>query len=1183
MESIKKSLFFSISLFCILAGVSAQTLNYHVESEKTYLNNTRICYFEIYQEFSEQQKHFIEKEAKENPKIIRLLLDGQTFMFESDIDYTVDSIVNFFSRILEKSDFSEVHTSEKINAAPAITADACDNITQITGCGTNYRQTVTLSGSGSWSSNPCYYSSPGKEKIYSFTPTTTGFYNLVVTSASGYVDYLWKSGSCSSSGWTCIDDIYSSGSYTIGNLTAGTTYYILLDSESTLSRTHSFYIECASSLNLNDNCSGSLSQPNGCTDAAPFCTSNGEYCFPSSTITSAYGTVGCLYSTPGPAWYWMEIDQPGNLQIYIEQRRISDGALVDVDFIAWGPFNSVADACAQKRLTGGSNNHNHNQPYPYGNIVDCCYCVLGYETLHINNAQSGEVYLLLLTNYSRAVANISFSKTGGTATTNCGIITPPASCNGPLCLGETLQLSAQTSSITGVVYNWTGPNGFTSNLQNPTIPNVTQANAGTYTLIITTSTETGNPTTTEVVINLPSDTTFLNDTICQNLLPYSANGFVNLSTAGRHFLNLQNINQCDSVIALDLVINLPSDTTFLNDTICQNLLPYSANGFVNLSTAGRYLLNLQNINQCDSVVALDLVINLPSDTTFLNDTICQNLLPYSANGFVNLSTAGRHFLNLQNINQCDSVVALDLVINLPSDTTFLNDTICQNLLPYSANGFVNLSTAGRHFLNLQNINQCDSVVALDLVINLPSDTTFLNDTICPNQFPYQNNGFNASAAGTYLLTLQNEMYCDSIVKLILTVNPVYNISIFDTICQGGTYTENNFNENSTGIYSQSLLSTQYSCDSIVTLYLTVSPTYFEQIDTLICENKLPFTYGDSIFYVAGTKDVVFHTIFGCDSIISVNLAVQNYNIQYDTVKICANLLPFEYNDTLISDSGIYQFYNDCNILILDFTVLPNISKTDIIIPQQICADDKNFTLMLPAPTARIYEIYPTTYEISFDNPVFDPQKGEFNNKQEIIVKMPEKIYPDNYSAKIILSDSVNNCTKDTINIDFPVLYPDTIMQQKWNDVIALLNRYYNGGFDFKAYQWYKNDTILAGEVGSYIYLDGKSLKVGDMYKVLITREDNSQMFSCPFEAHIPKKQISDFPTVVQNDNSVTIYLTNGNAIAKLWTVTGILLQTTKFSAPMHNLSTPSVRGSYLLEVVPENQAERRVVTSIVVR
>lgn len=85
----------------------------------------------------------------------------------------------------------------------------CSSPTIIT-CGTS--ATYNNSGTGVWytsSSNPCGYYSEGVEKIYSYTPSTTGVSNLVVTSTSGgYIDYLYQASTCSSTGWTCIDDNY---------------------------------------------------------------------------------------------------------------------------------------------------------------------------------------------------------------------------------------------------------------------------------------------------------------------------------------------------------------------------------------------------------------------------------------------------------------------------------------------------------------------------------------------------------------------------------------------------------------------------------------------------------------------------------------------------------------------------------------------------------------------------------------------------------------------------------------------------------------------------------------------------------------------------------------------------------------------------------------------------------------
>ena len=59
--------------------------------------------------------------------------------------------------------------------------------------------------------------------------------------------------------------------------------------------------------------------------------------------------------------------------------------------------------------------------------------------------------------------------------------TSKAFSNSPICIGKTLELKASG----GTNYSWTGPNGFTSTDQNPTIPNTTVLNNGQYSCSIT--------------------------------------------------------------------------------------------------------------------------------------------------------------------------------------------------------------------------------------------------------------------------------------------------------------------------------------------------------------------------------------------------------------------------------------------------------------------------------------------------------------------------------------------------------------------------------------------------------------------------------------------------------------------------------------------------------------------------
>jgi len=259
-----------------------------------------------------------------------------------------------------------------------------------------------------------------------------------------------------------------------------------------------------------------------CEGAFPFCTDNGLYDFPAGTNSgspcgTAYndlcsdpymcsGTPGqssnCLYTAPNPAFYFMRIANPGNLNIHMQSTPS-----VDIDFDCWGPFSNIETACSQLSCS---------------NIVDCGYSTSATENCHINNAQSGQYYILLITNYSNQACNIAFSNTG-TGTTDCSILPPLVDNDGPYCVGETINLTANGQA--GASYSWSGPGGFTSNQQNPSRVNCTMAMSGTYTCTITVGNQT-NSATTEIVVYAQPTANFTNTTVCAG----NATVFTNTST-----------------------------------------------------------------------------------------------------------------------------------------------------------------------------------------------------------------------------------------------------------------------------------------------------------------------------------------------------------------------------------------------------------------------------------------------------------------------------------------------------------------------------------------------------------------------------------------------------------------------------------------------------------------------------
>lgn len=83
-----------------------------------------------------------------------------------------------------------------------------------------------------------------------------------------------------------------------------------------------------------------------------------------------------------------------------------------------------------------------------------------------------------------------------------------ASNTGPYINGQTIQLNAQNGMSEGRIlvaiqdsYTWSGPNAFTSNLQNPTISSATSTNAGIYTVSLQASSGCTGTATTRVIVN----------------------------------------------------------------------------------------------------------------------------------------------------------------------------------------------------------------------------------------------------------------------------------------------------------------------------------------------------------------------------------------------------------------------------------------------------------------------------------------------------------------------------------------------------------------------------------------------------------------------------------------------------------------------------------------------------------
>ncbi len=134
---------------------------------------------------------------------------------------------------------------------------------------------------------------------------------------------------------------------------------------------------------------------NTCNFALAFCDSvifPGVTNAPNAPVGPSYG---CLGSQPNCSWFYTQVTVTGNIDIQLS-------AANDIDFICWGPFNTLMNACSNLTST---------------NTIDCSYSSSSTETLNIANGVVGQYYIFLTTNFSNQNNPILVKKIGGSGNT----------------------------------------------------------------------------------------------------------------------------------------------------------------------------------------------------------------------------------------------------------------------------------------------------------------------------------------------------------------------------------------------------------------------------------------------------------------------------------------------------------------------------------------------------------------------------------------------------------------------------------------------------------------------------------------------------------------------------------------------------------------------------------------------
>ena len=340
--------------------------------------------------------------------------------------------------------------------------------------------------------------------------------------------------------------------------------------------------------------------------------------------------------------------------------------------------------------------------------------------------------------------------------------------------------------------------------------------------------------------------------------------------------------------------------------------------------------------------------------------------------------------------------------------------------------------------------------------------------------------------------------------------------------------------------------------------------------------EAPYKFGDcpTCWYDTDTTVTISSPNFaGCDSTSTLHLTVNP--VVADTYihdSICSDggvtINGVRYNKPVENQLIMLKTSQGCDsALYLTLTVNQRL-QASVENESFVCADDEQLYLYLHITAGEFDSL-----EIRFDTPQLRDTVIYDSSVATVAIPYPETITPGMYRVYLRFYQFCCGVYTEEHNIE--MRYRSSIVEQKWNDVLTVLSPKYNGGFEFSAFQWYKDGQPIAGATHSYLYQD---LDFNSTYYVELTREDGTVMTTCPIQP-VYHEQQTPFPTIAPAGQQMPMYMDKAVTIW-YYTISGQLYRTFGLPQGYTTLPIPEQTGAYIIKSV-NSQGETQAQVMIV--
>ena len=555
---------------------------------------------------------------------------------------------------------------------------------------------------------------------------------------------------------------------------------------------------------------------------------------------------------------------------------------------------------------------------------------------------------------------------------------------------------------------------------------------------------------------------------------------------------------------------------------------------------------------------ITLTVN-STDTVNLTSTICSG--DTIVLGAQSLTSAGNYSEVFSNVNGCDSVVNMEIFVN-PISITTINDTICEGQ-PYQFAGQA-IVAGGVYYDSLQTTLGCDSIVSLVMVVN-PIERTTQTQTVCfGDSFLF--GGVQLTATGTYYDTLTNAKGCDSISTLQLVVGTGDTIQAADIICSGDTVAFGSQFIYQTGVYTEVFTSTA-GCDSVVTMTLEVLATSSSQLAATICENDTVVFAGQALT----TSGIYYDTLVnaeGCDSLITFTLVVNPIAIDSLVQEVCAGE-SVTFGGAVLTQSGVYsdslQTVNGCDsVTVLTLTVFAVVDTT--VISATIC---NGTSYVLGTQTITQAGTYSELFQnaLGCDSVVTAIVGIGNSNNTDLEIDICEGEFYSFGSQVLTTSGTYSETFTNAVGCDSVV---DLTLNVKVKPIVSItLVGDELVATEGDTYQWFLNgDTIPGATDRNYTPTEN------GVYKVIMTAFNGCSDGNNYTILNVSITEVNNVKLVIAPNPSKGMYQVSAvNAFSyTVYNLLGEVVESNFDKVSTQNIDlTNKENGIYILEIITENQ------------